>query len=71
MINLANDGANVILSNSAVNLRLRIVGIESAESGFVEPVSTTTANAFSALLGYLTTPNDGKLELTIPYHPKL
>jgi len=58
-IYLANDEANQILANSQVNLRLRIVGIETAGDSFVEPGSDGTA--FGTMLGWLSTSSDPNL----------
>lgn len=59
MINLANDQANEILYNSAMQFRYRIVASYSAGADFLEP---TDNNAFETLLEWLTTPNDGYLD---------
>ncbi len=58
MIYLANDQANTILFNSAVQLRYRVVGTFSVGADFVEP----TSSAFGTTLSWITTANDGYLD---------
>jgi len=62
LIYLANDQANTILSNSEISLRLRVVDIESAGDDFIEP-QRNLSFSFTKLLTWLTTANDGHLDL--------
>jgi hypothetical protein len=66
-IYLASDSSNLILQRSGVSLRLRVVGIESADASFVEPNTGNGGNDFGTLLSWLNTPNDGNLDSALVY----